>query len=84
MKEMNEILDTYCPTCDEPVTAPIEEVIESFVVRDKPVTITSRVPVCPHCGEIIGDARTEDMNLELAYRTYEEKYGEDPRLHIDD
>ena len=78
---MTDTLDTYCPNCDEPVTAPIEEINESYVVRGKPVSIVSRVPICPYCDEIIGDARTEGANLELAYQTYEDKYGEDPRIH---
>lgn len=81
---MSETLDTYCPFCDEPVTATIEEIVESYVIRDKPVIIISKVPICPHCEYIIGDCRTEEANLELAYKTYEEEYGEDPRLHIDE
>ena len=73
-------LDTYCPYCDKPVRASIEEVVESYVVRDKPVVITSKVPVCPYCDEIIGDCRTEGANLELAYQKYEDTYGDDPRM----
>ena len=80
---MSDILDTYCPYCDKPVTAPIEELNEVYTVRNKPIAITTRVPICPYCEQIIGDCRTEGANLELAYRTYEKKYGENPRLQID-
>lgn len=78
---MTETIDTYCPYCDKPVIADIEEIIESYVVRGKPITVTSKVPTCPHCDCIVGDCRTEEVNLELAYQTYQDIYGDDPRMY---
>ena len=67
---MNEIIDTYCPYCDEPVVAEIVKRQEVLKVLGTDVVYLAHIPICPNCGKDIGDSRTEEYNLNEAYRQY--------------
>lgn len=71
---MNRI-DTFCPNCDEPVTAQIVAREETLPVRGMPTTFDAQVAVCPLCGEDIGDSRIEKGNFEAAYAVYRVENG---------
>ena len=71
---MNRI-DTFCPICDEPVTAQIVARRETLPVRGVPTTFDAQVAVCPLCGEDIGDSRVEKGNFEVAFAAYRAEHG---------
>lgn len=67
-------IETFCPYCDESVTAPIVMEEESVNVRGENVTYLARIARCPQCGEAIGDSRVEEGNLERAYDAYRVRF----------
>ena len=73
---MNNI-DTYCPECDEPVSATLEYINDTLIINNKRIDYIAHVAICPICGDIIADARTEGDNLQLAYDIYDKLYGDD-------
>lgn len=68
-------IDTFCPTCDEPVRAQIVARRETLPVRGVPTAFDAQVAVCPLCGEDIGDSRVEKGNLEAAFAAYRAQQG---------
>ena len=72
---MAEYLDTYCPECDVEVRAYLRKQRATLSVRGEEVGYSETVAVCPECGEIIGDARIEGLNLERAYDAYRRNHG---------
>ena len=68
-------IETYCPYCDEPVTAELVNETETLPVLGVPITYEATLAVCPKCGEVIGDSRIEGENLDRAYNKYEEIMG---------
>lgn len=71
---MEKFIDTYCPECDEPVRAEIVARVETLPVKGEPIEYPSYVPVCPSCGEEIGDSRVEQENFDTAFRIYCRKH----------
>lgn len=71
---MEKFIDTYCPECDEPVRAEIIARVETLPVKGEPIEYPSYVPVCPNCGEDIGDSRVEQENFDTAFRIYCRKH----------
>ena len=69
MKMTNE-LQTYCPSCDQKVSAVLKHRDESLKIRGEMITYDAMVVVCPCCGNILGDSRIEGENLNRAYATY--------------
>lgn len=72
---MEKFFDTYCPECDEPVTAKIEDRTETLPVKGEPVEYVAHVLVCPNCGEEIGDSRIEQDNFDAAFGIYCRRHG---------
>ena len=72
---MEKFIDTFCPECDEPVRAEIITRTETLPVKGEPIEYSSRVSICPSCGEEIGDSRVEQENFETAFRIYCRKHG---------
>lgn len=65
----------FCPTCGDFVSSFIQNVTETFRVRDINITITSPARICENCGEIIFDEVLDDEKLKLVYRAYREQKG---------
>lgn len=70
-----ECIDTYCPSCDMEVHAPISARPGRISIRGEDTEFDERVAICPDCGEAIGDSRVEDGNLERAYEAYAARHG---------
>lgn len=72
---MNDYVDIYCPECDTEVHACLHNQPATLSVRCESIGYSETVAVCPACGEIIGDARIESVNLERAYDVYRMRHG---------
>ncbi|WP_172136211.1 type II TA system antitoxin MqsA family protein [Adlercreutzia sp. ZJ473] len=72
---MTELVNIYCPECDTEVHAHFLNRPTTLFVRGEQVSYSETVAVCPICGEIIGDARIEGVNLERAYSVYRTRHG---------
>lgn len=72
---MEKFFDTYCPECDEPVSARVADKVETLQVKGEPIEYVAQVLVCPDCGEDIGDSRIGQANIEAAYAKYCAKHG---------
>lgn len=75
MEFYNEARGNFCPTCGDFVSSFIQNVTETFRVRNIDITITSPARICENCGEIIFDAVLDDEKLKLVYRGYREQKG---------
>lgn len=69
------LIETYCPECDNPVTARLEKAIGHTSVRGVEVSCEVTHAICPNCGRVIGDARIEKDNLKNAFNAYRELKG---------
>lgn len=74
--------DTYCPRCDAPVCAQLEERRESLPINGEEVFFQATVAVCPRCGEVIGDSRIDQRNFERADEAYRHLHGIPTRQQI--
>lgn len=72
---MANTFETYCPACDTEVCAPLVRRVGTLRIRGELTTYDEEVAVCPSCGEVIGDSRLEDENLNRAYATYRAAHG---------
>ena len=71
----SEMCKSFCSTCGDFVSSFIQNVTETFHVRNVDITITSPARICENCGEIIFDAVLDDEKLKLVYRGYRELKG---------
>lgn len=69
------LIETYCPECDNPVTARLEKAIGHTSVRGTEVSCEVTHAICPNCGCVIGDTRIEKDNLKNAFNAYRELKG---------
>ena len=60
--------ESFCSTCGDFVSSSIQNVTETFTVRDVDITITSPARICENCGAIVFDAILDDEKLKLVYR----------------
>jgi putative zinc finger/helix-turn-helix YgiT family protein len=67
---MSKSIATFCPYCDEDVTASLKKLHESLTIRNESIAYEAIVAVCPICSSIIADSRIESGNLERAYQAY--------------
>ncbi len=72
---MAEYIDIYCPKCDAEVRSCLRNQPATLSVRGEEVGYSETVAMCPTCGEIIGVARIENLNLERAYDAYRKLHG---------
>lgn len=62
----------YCPNCGEITDTRIVEREQTFSVKEKPITRTTQVRICSHCGEEIIDEDLDGATLLLFYDAYRE------------
>lgn len=64
--------DVVCDECWESVDAPIVVIHEVLEVRGVPVEDDYEYPICPRCGNRIGQAEVAERNFNKMYRGYRE------------
>lgn len=67
---MKEVIHVLCPSCWEEVDAAVEVIHEQVDVRGTLIEGDFEYPLCPVCGERIGQAVIMDRNFEKMYRQY--------------
>ena len=68
-------MKSFCPTCLSEQESDYVLKPETFVVRDEPVNIESKVAVCRECGNEIFDMTADETNLRKAYAAYRARHG---------
>lgn len=64
----------FCPNCEEEVGIKVEEITEETTVRNKPISLTAKVAVCPQCERKLFDEELESANIDRAFQIYRDKY----------
>ncbi len=68
-------IETFCPECDQEVTANIIEQSSTVRIKGEDIHFTEHVAICPRCGAEIGDSRIEGPNIDAAYDVYRKRHG---------
>jgi putative zinc finger/helix-turn-helix YgiT family protein len=71
---MMKTVKTFCPECWEAVDANVMALSEIMDVKGEDISVVSEIPVCPKCGEKIGDSRLEADNVKRAYDIYRARH----------
>jgi len=62
--------EKFCPTCEEYCETKTVEREETYVVRDRKITVPVRVELCSRCGESIGSDETDREILGAVHAEY--------------